>query len=665
MEVDLWYRDEAEKRDEALATLLELLEEVDGELLDFCSVHEINYQAALVRVPASVARRLVDRDGALADANAIMTIRPQSLYQAGATDGSTPQMPAMQPWQPGNEPHIAAILDGYPVQGHAALGTRVAVHEVDITGQDVPVSARRHGTAMASLVVHGDLHDPQPPLANAVVVVPVLTAATAGAVETTPPGKLPIGMIYRAVKSLVAGLQGNPAGHPDVVLINHSICDKYAPFVRRPTPWAVLLDYLSHEHKLLFVISAGNIESSFPLPHFATKNDFDNAPQAVREAAILEAIEQAKGLRSVLSPAESINAITVGALHGDGAAAPPVGTIDPYPNAPMTNICSALGFGVRRGIKPDLVEFGGRQAVIVSQEPNSVAIRGIQSVHMGQMVAAPDPAGGNLQKVALTTGTSNAAALVTRAGIVIAQAVKEVYAADRLNWLKLPTRAVILKALLAHGARWGAIGQLLEDVYPPSDSKKHHRRRETITKFLGYGRPQPKLVISGDKSRITLLGADTIVHDALHEYRVPMPTAMIGTNDVRRIVITLAWSTPISVTSDTYRGVGLRIVSKKGNHKFWDGVDRTLQPNGKSAERGTLTHLVLEGKKKVKTFVDDDGFFVGVQAYANRNQHKTAQVPYALAITLEMGQSQRSATLYAEVRAKIQQRVRPRGRTRT
>ncbi|MGT2454401.1 S8 family peptidase [Cupriavidus basilensis] len=581
MELDLWYRSEAERRDRALSTLLELLQEVGGAMLDFCSIPEINYQAALVRVPASVARRLALRDGKLANADEIMTIRPQSLYQADAGNSSPPELPSVQPWHPGGRTsYIAAILDGYPVQGHEALGTRVAVHEVDIQGREVSVSARRHGTAMASLVVHGDLHEPQPPLNNPVVVVPVLTASADGAAETTPPGKLPIGVIYRAVKSLVAGLDGNAASFPDVVLINHSICDKYAPFVRRPTPWAVLLDHLSHAHRLLFVVSAGNIEGAFPLPHYPNKSSFDSADEKQREAAILHAIEQAKGLRGILSPGESINALTVGALHADGAAPAPAGIVDPYPSVAMTNICSALGFGVRRGIKPDLVEYGGRQTVVVSQEQNSVAIRGFQSVHMGQLVASPDPTGGNLRKVSLSTGTSNATALVTRAGILIAQALNEIYAADRIDWLKLPTRAVILKALLAHGARWGAVGMLLEQVYPPSVRLRgqHHRRRETITKFLGYGKPQPELVISGDQSRITLLGADTIVHDKLHEYRIPLPKAMIGTRDVRRVVITLAWSAPISVTTDTYRGVGLKIVDKNGKKTSGMALDERCSP---------------------------------------------------------------------------------------
>jgi hypothetical protein len=666
MEVDLWYRSDAERRDRAVRTLLELLREVGGEMLDFCSIPEINYEAALVRVPSSVARRLALRDGKLANADEIMTIRPQSLYEADAANGSTPKMPEMQPWHPDGTSPIAAILDGYPVQGHDALGARVSVQEVEIEGRNVPVSARRHGTAMASLVVHGDLHAPQQPLKNPVVVVPVLTANADGTGETTPPGKLPIGVIYRAVRSLVAGLDGNPPSAPDVVLINHSICDRYAPFVRRPTPWAVLLDYLSHAHRLLFVVSAGNIDSAFPLQIYPDKSTFDSTPGKVREADILLAVEQAKGLRGILSPAESINALTIGALHADGAPPAPAGTVDPYPSVPMTNICSALGFGVRRGIKPDLVEFGGRQTVVVSQEPGSIAIRGFQSVHLGQMVASPDPVGGDLQKVTLSTGTSNAAALVTRAGIVIAQAVHEIYAADRINWLSLPTRAVILKALLAHGARWGPVGTLLETVYPPSVKLRgqHHRRRETITKFLGYGRPQPDLVISGDQSRITLLGADTIMHDELHEYRIPLPTAMVGTRDIRRVVITVAWSAPVSVTTDTYRGVGLKIVNKQGKKNFWDGVSPTLQPNAKTTERGTLTHLVFDGKKKVEMLADDKGLFIGVQAFANRTQFQTVQVPYALAITLEMGQTQRSATLYAEVRDTIQERARARGKVR-
>jgi len=48
--LDLWYRDDDDRRDESLDTLNEMLDEVGGELLDQVDIPEIRYQGALRKV---------------------------------------------------------------------------------------------------------------------------------------------------------------------------------------------------------------------------------------------------------------------------------------------------------------------------------------------------------------------------------------------------------------------------------------------------------------------------------------------------------------------------------------------------------------------------------------------------------------------------------------
>ena len=55
----------------------------------------------------------------------------------------------------------------------------------------------------------------------------------------------------------------------------------------------------------------------------------------------------------------------------------------------------------------------------------------------------------------LTSGTSNAAALTTRAAHFIADALDDLYADDDKTWHELKTRAVMLKTLLAHARNCG------------------------------------------------------------------------------------------------------------------------------------------------------------------------------------------------------------------
>ncbi len=257
--LDLWYRDDDDRRDESLDTLNEMLDEVGGELLDQVDIPEIRYQGAFIQVPGNVAEQLVQGNGRIARFHDVMTIRPQSAYESPiegdavsvATEQEAPQL---------DGDCIAALLDGYPIDQHELLAGRLTITEVDVHGAQAPALTRHHGTAMASLIVHGDLKSPDTkPLNRPLAVLPVLVSPGGTRKEVTPKGKLPIGVIYRALKTITSA---NRRVNPDlmgVIVINHSICDVYAPFVRRSSPWAMLLDYFSHAHNLLFVVSAGNV----------------------------------------------------------------------------------------------------------------------------------------------------------------------------------------------------------------------------------------------------------------------------------------------------------------------------------------------------------------------------------------------------------------------
>lgn len=661
LEIDLWYRTEAERRDQSLDTLTALLQEVGGELLDEVDIQEIQYQGALVRLPREAARTLIEGHGRIAQFNDAMTIRPQSAYESKieAEDGEAKEALAEPDLQ---RDGIAALLDGYPIGEHDALAGRLNVIEVDIAGKDAPVATRNHGTAMASLIVHGDLQSPfTEPLNRPLAVVPVLLAPAAHRRETTPAGKLPIGVIYRALNAIITSNDGESPELDKIVVINHSICDDFAPFVRRPSPWATLLDYFGHRHRLLFVVSAGNIWSAFPISAYADLASFSADTATNREAAILAAIEMAKGNRGLLSPAESINSLTVGASHQDeaqpSAHAPP----DPYPSYAMSNLASALGLGVNKCVKPDLLAEGGRFAAGVSNmRTGGIEVHARASAHFGQEVAAPSSTGA-LDRRIRTSGTSNAAALTTRAAHEIADAIEDLYAEEDIDWTTLDTRAVILKTLLAHGAGWGEIGSVLDEVYPPRDRNLWAARRSTITKFLGYGQIDTSRVVSGRKHRITLLADGMIRGGERHEYEIPVPPSMVGNRDIRTCTVTLSWTCPVTHTTADQRGVVLQLRGTDNDTSFWSGVKRKgrFQPNIATANRGTLIHVIQDGTSKIKT--DDGRLVIAVQATCKEGFERS-EAPYALAITLELAQQQNSR-LYEEVRESV--RVRPRVRLRS
>ena len=670
LELDLWYRDNAELRATARSYLDILLEAVDGTLLDFATIEPIQYQAALIELPGQRARELSALTGPVALADPVMRVRPQSHYAIDDKDGSVvAQTNRDAPDSLNSRPAVAALIDGYPVQNHQLLRNRIDVEEVDVAGADVPVGRRFHGTSMASLILHGDLDANEPPLDRPLKVVPILAAPQSVQGECTPPDKLPIAMVYRAITSLMIGLDGAPATGENVVLINHSICDVEAPFARRPTPWAKLIDFLSHEYSLLFIISAGNIREAFPLDTYDSFEELEAADPIERQVVMLRSLERAKGVRSILSPAEAINALTVGAMHADSSADRPGTHIDPFDQTGVVAMCSATGLGVNRAIKPDLVEAGGRQIIGGEDLDPGVSVWGREIPQLGQLAAAPDIFGGGTNKTLRSTGTSNAAALLTRSGLHAVDVLEDLFSATGQNWTDQTTRAVTLRALLAHGCAWGGTGELLDAIYPPGGQHGWQRRREAISRSIGYGRANLDRILNASGHRITLLADDEIGHDESHEYLIPVPRAFLNNREVRRVVLTLAWSSPIEPSSTRYRGFGLEVVSPKGDRKFWNGVDPVLQPHPFATRRGTLQHLILSGKKLVKAS-GDGHFSVAVQARAAFPALEKEKVPYALAVTVELAQNVRQdlfADVEARVRAKVSQAsaVRPRQRVRS
>ncbi len=665
LELDLWFRTDPELRNAAAGYVSELMTIVGGAVLDFVTIPEIHYQAALVELPNQQALLLGSFEGPLSTADRVMRVRPQSLYTSET--GDTVQQNSIAravPSSPDGRPPVVALLDGYPVENHALLRNRLRVSEVDIHSVDVPVVRRRHGTAMASLILHGDLGDGAPSIDRVLQVVPILGAPQNLAEECTPPGKLPIGMVYRAVTALVEGLNGDAPHADSVVVINHSICDVEAPFSQRASYWAKLLDYLSHTYHLLFIVSAGNNLEPFKVDAYGNCHAFETANAVERQIALLSALDKSKASRVMLSPAESINALTVGAVHGDSSVGTPPGVVDPFDAiSGVTNLASSIGLGINRAIKPEIVEQGGRQLARSEDDAGYLSVWASEHPDIGQLTAAPG-IGVGLDQVRRCTGTSNAAALTTRAASRLVDILEEVFSGNGEEWLESDTRAVVLKALLAHGCAWGAAGDILYELY----NGNALRKKEAISRVLGYGRPDHSKVATAHGSRITLLADDKISHNILHEYKLPIPRAMISNRELRRVVLTLAWSSPIDPLTQRYRGVRLEMVDRDGKRDFWKGIKRILSPDGRAARRGTLQHLVLEGQNLVRAGGAGE-IFLGVQAMAEMKAFEKAEVPYGLAVTLEMAQPVRTdlfTDVEARVRAKrveVNQRIPTRIRT--
>src|SRR5215208_6144728 len=112
---------------------------------------------------------------------------------------------------------IAALLDGLPVQNHARLRGRLIIDDPDNLEPRYPVALRRHGTEMASLIVHGDLTRGEAPLSRPLFVTPIMQSTEHGD-ERTPPDRLFVDVIYRAVRRIMVGEGGEPPSAPGVII---------------------------------------------------------------------------------------------------------------------------------------------------------------------------------------------------------------------------------------------------------------------------------------------------------------------------------------------------------------------------------------------------------------------------------------------------------------
>lgn len=652
-EVELWYHERAERRAQAIGTVEDQLAELGGQVVSSSIIEPIRYHGVLIALPPDRVRELIDHpDVALARLDDIMFLRPQSLASIAEPEELGEPAAGSEQAIPEGDP-IAALLDGVPVANHQRLVDRIILDDPDNYGARTPAAKRSHGTSMASLIVHGDLQAGEQPLGRPLYVRPIMVYDAAADAETTPPNRLPLDVIYLAVRRLLEGDGGEPASAPTVVVINLSVGDPNRPYAGRISPWARLMDWLSFRYRVLFLISAGNVRRWLPIRDFATTADWAAATPEQREAAVIAALNSEKATRSLLSPAEGLNAIAVGAWHADEFAGAPEAfhLKDPFPNGGMPNVSSGVGLGFRQTVKPDLLFDGGRELVRASEDEGHVWLTvDPGGNYAGQMSAAPDGGGtGRLDVQRRTVGSSNATALITRLAVRIHDTLVEAgYDIPRTH------AAVLLKTLLVHGATWGEAGSKLDEAFGPG-GRDWQRHRDNISRFLGYGRPEIDRVLDCAAERATLFAFGEIEQDAQDEFDIPLPPSIEGSTELRRLTMTMAWLTPVNARHQQYRSATLELLPA-GDKSFSLAVERaSAQPTHIAINRGTLSHCMFEGESAV-AFLDGGMLKLRIACRAQAGALDD-RVPYAVAISLETGVGSGIA-IYDEVRAAVQPAVR-------
>ena len=663
-QIELFYRQSSEKRKENEVNIGILLKATGGRILgEFLDMPHIAYHAVKAELPAdSIKQLLTDLNSDRRDTNiqlfkfhSIMYFRPtgQSLTLMEEGDGEAENFP---PNDVDLLPPIAAILDGAPNLQHNALRGRLLIDDPDNLSEKYQPGEKKHGTAMASLVVHGELSDGHnDPLKSLVYVLPIMQPdpTAPGRVEHIPDEVFFEDRIERAVRRIFEGEGGVPAQAATVRVINLSIGDPSRPFIHTLSPWARLLDWLSWKYRVLFCVSAGNYAEAIDIgiPHIA----YVELDDGEKTEQLLKCIQTQLSERRILSPAESINALSVGANHEDSAGVCYFGQrTDLLPHAALFSPATRLGYGFRRSIKPEIFFPGGRQLYGTPMlDSQSVFSLDRSLSEPGHKVAWDSNQLGELSKTAHTRGTSNATALATRSAVRICEAL-DTLRADHNEDIPDELTSILIKALMVHGAKHNVVAN--ESLTSALKTTENSRRfKEMKARYFGYGTVDIERVLACTAQRGTVLGCGEIRENEVHEYRLPLPAGLSSSQVWRRMVVTLAWFTPINSRHRNFREAKLEI-SPSGK---WDKLPLKLSRQDSDHNqvlRGTVQHEVVEGTKKIATYQEGSDIVLHVTCKKDATTNLDQSIPYGLAVTLEIEEGV-DILIYEQLRARLKPKV--------
>ena len=657
-EAELWYRGSDARRRTGAEQLRQLVEVLGGEIVSECVVEDIAYHGILGRIDVAQVRDVIDRPETrravgLFRCDDIMFLRPVGQCAAPIVDDSDEEVPA-KPTDPERAvagTPVVALLDGMPLTGHVLLDGRLVVDDPDGYEDAYQAAERSHGTAMASLICHDDLEAGGTAIGRPVYVRPIMQPRRwfdGRFVEAVPEDVLPVDLVHRAVVRLFDGEGGEPPAAPHVRVVNLSIGDRARPLDREMSGWARLLDWLSWKYDVLFVVSAGNHlqEISLPLPNSSARS----LAAETRQRLVISAVAEDTRHRRLLSPAETLNGVTVGAVHEDGSG-PGVGQLVDPVQIGIPSVISAHGPGYRRAIKPEIHLPGGRQ--LFSEDPvppagTAVLRPDLSTREPGQRVATPGAAG-TLTATHYTRGTSNAAALGTRGAYFFVELIETLRARPDSE-VPVGYDAVLIKALLVHGSAWdGLVAPYRQALGAAHPSRKF---RDYVARFLGYGRPDFGRVAVGEEQRVTVLGFGSLGDGDAAEFALPLPPGLSGVNVKRRLIVTLAWMSPINSRRQNYRVA----------HLWFDVAENVASTRAyadhRAVQRGTVQHEVFEGSDAV-AFQDGDDLIVKVNCREDAGAI-VAPVRFGLVVTLEVAEDlMLPIPVYEEVQERIAVRVRP------
>ena len=635
-DIEMHFRKDDKIAADSVKKIAEMLGEINGDFLSRARINAIGFDALKISCPVSSIKDIVqnwDSENAgeiprIINCDAVKFFRPipQQLSEGVDTVAHSEETMVAPPTK--THP-VIALLDGHPWATHDFLSNYLIVEDPDNFQKLYEPGQMLHGTSMASLICHDDIGNPKRQSLSAPIYTrPIMAPDKFYGRERIPADRFPEDLVETSVKRMLDETNGVAQS---VRFINLSIGNIDIHFFGELSHWARLLDWLSWKYKVLFVVSVGN---------YSERIKFSAGGDSFLEQTLKEMANSIRN-RKILSPAESINSITVGAVNADYSSVPKNDSrVDVMDEERLMAEYSRLGGGHRGAIKPEIVVAGGRQMYTKQlDDAESLWVKPDTSSDVpGQRFAAIGRLPEEKNYVAYGRGTSNAAALTTHAAGLIYDVIDELRT-DANHAIDEKYDSLLIKSLLVHGASWRGM-RLHLDVLKNSANSQQFKRY--IAKYLGYGEPDFSRVMECTSNRVTALGFGDITMDKSHQFRLPMP--LVGMGMHYTLIVTLSYFTPIAPLHLNYRKAKLFFKCLLPNLNRRDA-------HGDHVHKGTVQHEIFNLKK-----FDEEAINIVVQCNTDATSHLDEPIPYALAITLETEQKI-IFDIYNEIKAEIGQRV--------
>ncbi|GFZ82583.1 S8 family serine peptidase [Nesterenkonia alkaliphila] len=633
IEIELWYRRSSRTREESQRQVTALIEQAGGQVTTTAIIDQIGYHGLKCTVPTQMLRDL-----ASGNHDAVRVVRSTNVMylrvagQALPVVGPPTDVQGQTDGERSTGDPVLCLLDGAPAANHPLLRDRVIVHDPDDLLGRATVDELRHGTWMTSVAVWGDRGANELPARRPVLVRPVLTPAddTLNRSEELPPTELVPDLMWRTFRELFEGTDTQPAAGESIAIVNISIGDPASPFDTILSSWSRMIDWLSYEYGVVVIVSAGNHPNLTLSP--TTSSEVAALSGADRRQAILDALHRQQNERRLLAPAESVNALSVGAIHDDASSAAPQGyAVDPTDGLLSISPVSPTGSGYRRSIKPDLAANGGRvffRDGFTAQE--SVAFTGVSALGPGIRVATPTQF-----RETHIAGTSPAAALVSKRAARLHDVIDEITAGVPITRRQ---RASAIKALLVHGSAW------------PQDLAHHPIPAEIA---LGNGAAVRDYADGCATNEAVVIFLGTIGAAEEQELLFPLPDGL-SVRETKRIDATLAWLTPVNWRHRQYRKAALSFVKPAGS------IPALGTPSGLASDVTTrgASSVQHQSWEMEKAFASGQGssMAVRVKCYEQAGGLLGERVDFAVALSLWVAPAL-NVDVYSQVRTQVETRV--------